>query len=105
MRMISVLFLATAALLAGCSTQSTTCDARGGSDICEIHHLIMRSVTIKNPNMKEMPSQEYMMARSRGFIHSRPFFLPPECKRAVVFICDQCVESENTWLLQHNGRK
>jgi hypothetical protein len=96
--------LVAAAFFTGCATQ-TTCDARGETETCELHHQLMRSVTVHNPNLKTWPSQEYLQARMRGFLHSRPFVLPKECKRAVVFICDECQQAENVWQMQHQGEK
>ena len=91
------------AFVAGCKTPSETCDARGDSDTCEIHHRIMETEIVKNKKWN-MPSQEYLAARARGFRHSYPFLLPEQCKKWAVYICADCVRAEEEWKQTHPGQ-
>ena len=93
------------AVLCGCKT-GKVCDARGDSpELCEIHHLYMRSEKFPNPHRTIPPSQAYMEARIRYFVHSKPtlYMLPDECKSCMVYICDDCVHAEEQWKAQHPG--
>ena len=52
------------------------------------------------------PSQEYLQARVRGFIHSYPFSLPyRKHTEFVVYICDECVRAEAAWKAISNGHE
>jgi hypothetical protein len=100
MRLILNLGLLLGALvLAGCQS---TCDGRGPSDICEIHHTVMHAEIVSNTK-HPAPSQAYLEARARGFVHAKPFYLPPQCDRCLVNICDDCVQAEQMWKQQHPG--
>jgi len=93
--------LVLALVLAGCQT---TCDVRGPSDICEIHHAFMHADLVSNTK-RPPPSQEYLEARAKGFVHARPFLLPAQCDRCLVNICDDCVRAEQFWQHEHPGQK
>jgi hypothetical protein len=82
----------------------TTCDARGPSEYCEIHHTYMETrLIINDPHPK--PSQEYLEARAQSFIHSYPYFLPDKCEKVVVYVCPDCVRAEQEWRRRHpNGQ-
>src|SRR5579863_1931988 len=90
-----------AGLLTGCSSTTYLCDARGPSDTCEIHHTLMRSVEIANNTSQTPPPGEYLEARIRSFVHSYPYFLPSQCRRCVIFLCDDCVRAEREWKQGH----
>jgi hypothetical protein len=93
------------ALFCGCST-GKVCDARGdSSETCEIHHLYMHAEKYPNPHLTTPPSQEYLLARTQFFIHSKPtlYMLPDECKSIIVFVCDDCVRDEKRWKAAHPG--
>src|SRR5450432_3502863 len=92
--------LAIMLVLTGCQT---TCDGRGPSDICEIHHAFMHAEFVSNTKQPP-PSQEYLQARSTSFIHARPFFLPAQCDKCLVNICDDCMRAEQLWKQQHPGQ-
>src|ERR1700719_2301952 len=97
--------LVAGALFSGCST-GKVCDLRReGGEVCGIHHLYMHSEKFPNPHRTVSPSQEYLMARTRGFIHAKPtlFMLPDDCKSCVVYICDDCVHAEEQWKAAHPG--
>jgi hypothetical protein len=105
MRALALSLLLGLAVLCGCKTEKV-CDARGDSpETCEIHHLYMRSEKFPNPHLKTPPSQEYMAARIRYFVHSKPtlYELPDECKSCMVYICDDCVHAEEQWRAAHPG--
>jgi len=89
-------------VLCGCKS-GKVCDLRMDSETCEIHHLYMHSEKYPNPHLTIPPSQDYVMARTRGFIHAKPtlYGLPDTCKTAMVYICDDCVRAEHEWRLMH----
>ena len=91
-------------LMCGCKT-GKVCDARGEIDQCEIHHRIMRSEKFPNPHLTTQPSDEYLQARVKYFLHAKPtlYMLPDECKSCMVYICDDCVEAERRWKHEHPG--
>src|SRR5665811_1101939 len=93
--------LAMALASAGCHT---TCDGRGPSEICELHHSMMQTDTVKNRN-RPPPSQEYLQARVQSFRHSYPYVLPEQCDRCVVYVCPECVRLEKEWKQQHPGER
>lgn len=97
MRLVSVsVFAALFLLITGCQTDKV-CDARGPSEICEIHHTFMETDVVTNKKHWLMPTQEYLEARNRLFRHSRPFILPEQCKKCAVFVCEDCVRAEEEW--------
>src|SRR5262249_27980711 len=86
-------------LLTGCQTKIL--DARGPSDVCEIHHSHMQPTEFK-ARKSDPPSREYLEARVKSFIHSYPRQLPPRSDaNYLVFICDACVYAEGLWLQAH----
>lgn len=100
MRKIICFGLLAVGLLTGCTT--SLMDARTPSEICEIHHTFMR--TDELPGQKEInpPSEEYIRARLKGFVHSYPYYLPYRTRtKFVVYICDDCVQAEQAWKHQH----
>jgi hypothetical protein len=105
MRILSVICLAVVALFVGCTSDRKTCDGRGESEVCEVHHVMMQTVNVPNPRLKTQPSDQYLQDRLHGFPHSRPFALPKECKEAVVYICEQCFRTEELWRHQHPEEK
>ncbi len=87
-------------LFTGCSTSYI--EARGESEICEIHHTFMRTEDISGMKQYDPPSREYLAARTRWFVHSYPFYLPFKPRtRFVIYICDDCVHAEQEWKRQH----
>ena len=99
MRIQSLVLLLAAGLLAGCSS---LVDARSGSEICEIHHQYMREVKISGKHNPQRPSQEYLAARVRGFIHAYPVSLPYHYRtKYVVYICVDCEKADGEWRKAH----
>jgi hypothetical protein len=94
--------LAVMLALTGCA--NTTCDGRGPSEICGLHHGFMHEEMVSNPH-RPPASQEYLQARSLSFPHSYPFALPDQCDKCMVYICDDCVRAEREWRRQHPGEK
>ena len=95
-------FLIALALLAfsGGGCQTRVCDARGPSDMCEIHNAYMDSVKLsyqKNP----VPNRDYLEARLQYFPHASPFLMSPQCPECVFYLCDFCVRAETEWLKKH----
>ena len=97
-----VAMLAVASLFFGCS--APTCDGRGPSEICEIHHTMMGTVLVKRTKTPPL-TREYLEARAHLFIHSYPFALPEQCGSCVVYICDDCVRAEREWKRGHTDGK
>jgi hypothetical protein len=98
---LASIMLAMGLVLTGCHS---TCDARGPSEECEIHHVLMRTELIDNdhPPAKTI---EYVIARQQAFPHTYPFALPDQCNKCVVYICDDCVRAEKEWNRRHpNGK-
>ena len=105
MRALFLSLLFGAFIVSGCKTHKV-CDARGDSpDQCEIHHRLMRSEKFPNPHRTVPPSQEYLQARMRGFIHAKPtlFMLPDDCKECMVYVCQDCERAEEQWKAAHPG--
>ena len=102
MRTIFFSALLAMALLTACKT-GKVCDARGDSDICELHHRSMHPEVYTNPHLTVPPTPEYVQARYRYFRHSKPtlYMLPDECKKCKVNICDECVSEEQKWKATH----
>jgi len=100
MRIILASFLLALGLVAtGCRTH-TTCDARGPSEVCEVHHALMRAELVDNEHLPAK-SMEYVMARRQLFPHAKPFVLPDQCDKCAVNICDDCVRAESEWNRTH----
>ncbi|HZQ48089.1 MAG TPA: hypothetical protein VFC07_13815 [Verrucomicrobiae bacterium] len=101
MRTILCLGLLAAGLLTGCTT--TYLEARGDSDICEIHHTFMRTDELPGMKVYKEPSREYIEARRKGFVHSYPFYLPYRSRtRYAVYLCDDCIRTEEIWKQLHS---
>ncbi len=102
-RVLLAVLLAMGLAVTGCRT--TTCDGRGPSEICEIHHAIMQTELLSKNRKSTAPSQEYLVARMTGFLHSYPYVLPEQCDKTAVYICDDCVRAEHEWIRRHPGEK
>jgi hypothetical protein len=100
---LAPILLAMVLVFSGC--ESTTCDARGPSEVCELHHIYMRTELYTNHKHAVMPSQEYLEARVKLFIHSYPFILPEKCDKCVIYVCDDCLRVENEWKRRHPDGK
>jgi hypothetical protein len=96
--------LAVALALPGCATKNT-CDGRGDSEICPVHHELMHAELVDNRKSWPQVTQEYMTVRAQHFPHAYPFWLPGQCDKCVVFICDDCVKAEEAWKRQHPQTK
>jgi hypothetical protein len=96
-------FLIALLLASGLSTGCTTwVDARGPSELCEVHHSAMRVEKFQGVGKTVAPTQQYIAARRKFFFHSYPFTLPRKWGRTyVIYICDDCVAAEKVWLKQH----
>lgn len=104
MRTLLCLGLLAVTLLTSCST--SLMDARTPSEICEIHHAFMRTTEVSGQKEFNPPSEEYIQARLKGFVHSYPYYLPYRAKtRFVVYLCDDCVRAEKEWKHQHPKKK
>jgi hypothetical protein len=100
MRNILLAGLLLIGILTGCGTTEIY-DARGASDVCEVHHAYMHSERIRTP-ANVMPSQDYLNARLKFFPHAYPFYLPKIAGRYEVNICDYCVRAEEAWKTQNH---
>jgi hypothetical protein len=93
--------LAIAFLFTGCKT---TCDGRGPTEYCELHHEMMETESVER-HVTPQPSPEYLQARVKYFIHSYPYGLPEKCKTCIVYICPECVRNEEAWIRSHPNLK
>ncbi len=100
MRKILAAALLTIGLLAGCTSLR---DARGPSEICEVHHAFMRSVELPGPKAGVQLPPEYIETGIKTFPHAMPDYLPDSRHRVMLFICDDCVRAQRVWKLQHPG--
>ncbi len=91
----AMLFLVLALLCGGCQTK--VCDARGPSDMCEVHNNYMEGVKISY-RQQPLPSRAYLEARVKYFPHAKPFLMSKECPVCVFYICDYCERAEQGWL-------
>jgi hypothetical protein len=94
---LASVLLAMGLVLTGCYS---TCDGRGPSDMCEVHHMIMHAELVKNRHLPQ-PDMDYMAARQQMFPHVEPFALPDQCDKCVVYLCEDCVKAEREWKRQH----
>jgi hypothetical protein len=85
--------------LAGCCC---THDTRGPSNVCEVHHVVMKSVTVPGWGGCKLPTATYAEARQNLFPHVYPLQVdsPWPWKRKQIYICDACVIAENEWGIQ-----
>jgi hypothetical protein len=90
------LFAALIFFITGCETDKV-CDARGQSDVCEIHHTFMETEIVENKKHWPRPTQEYLQARAQYFRHAYPFVLPDQCKKCAIHVCEDCVRAEEEW--------
>ena len=95
-----VLGLFAAGVLAGCTSLR---DARGPSEICEVHHTFMRSVQVPGPKKGSLLPTEYVAVGVRMFPHCLPDFEPDKRHQVVIYVCDECVRAQRQWKLQHPG--
>ncbi len=89
-------------LLAGCHSAAVR-DARGSSEICEIHHTFMRSIEIPGPKGKANLPPEYVAAGLREFPHCLPDYPPDRSLRIMIYACPECVRAQRAWKQQHPG--
>lgn len=76
-------------------------DVRGPSGICEIHHIQMRSETVRRSVGNVVPAPGYAEAQAKLFPHTIPSnYIPSHWpwQRDGVYVCDECVRAEKTWL-------
>jgi hypothetical protein len=99
---LASILLAMGLLITGCYT---VCDDRGPSKTCEIHHVEMHAKVVTNHGPTFPPTKEYFGARPALFAHTYPVILPDQCKRYIVYLCDDCVRAEQEWKKQHAATK
>lgn len=91
-----------AAILSGCCS---TRDARGPSNVCEVHHTTMRTEVIRDWAGCVLPTIPYAEARRKLFPHAYPDQLsspwPWKCER--IYVCDDCVRARVEWLAKENA--
>ena len=89
------------ALLSGCS--SPVRDARGQSEICEVHHAFMHAMTLPGPKSSIKLPDEYLAAEFRTFPHCMPDYPPDNRHKVLLYICDDCVRAQRAWKRDHPG--
>jgi len=84
-------------LSGGCVTQ----DLRGSSDICEVHHVRMRSVAVPLVvGWVDYFGNDYQKAMHL-FPHIPPAAPATDWRRERIYVCDECVRVEHEWLQNH----
>jgi hypothetical protein len=79
-----------------------TRDARGPSDLCEVHHVRMRSVTVPLVvGWVDHFDASYSEASRHVFPHVPPEGPTAKMKRERVYVCDECVRAKSEWLQAH----
>ena len=86
---------------AGCDTPIH--DARGASELCEVHHTLMRSELVPAPKGNDPLPPDYVQAGLQFFPHAYPVYKPSKHDRLMIFICDDCVRAQMEWRRQHPG--
>jgi hypothetical protein len=86
--------------VAGCTSLS---DARGPSEICEVHRSFMRSVEVPGPKSALPVTREYLEAKAKLFPHTYLDFTPDTRNHWMIYICDDCLKAQAAWLKQHPG--
>ena len=86
--------------VAGCTSLS---DARGPSEICEVHHAFMRAVEVPGPKGALPVTQEYLAAKAKLFPHTYLDFTPDTRNHWMIYICNDCVRAQAAWQKQHPG--
>jgi hypothetical protein len=100
--MRAMMWVVLAAAVVASTGCSTVLDARGESEVCEIHHTYMQSVEVSAPSDTKQRTQEYLEARMKFFRHSYPSALPERIRtKYVVYLCDKCVKAEADWKKEH----
>lgn len=92
---IAVLF---GTLICGCATR----DLRSPSDICEVHHVKMQSVTVPLVmGWVDHFDASYSEASCDQFPHVPPEGPTAKTKRETIYVCYECVEARQEWLQAH----
>ncbi len=84
--------------LAGCTSLK---DARGPSEICEVHHTYMRSLNVPGPKGQLAVTMEYVEATKKLFPHTYLDYAPDDRHHWVIYVCDDCVRAKAAWERQH----
>lgn len=95
---ILTLVLLAVGIFTGCSSVR---DARGPSEICEVHHAFMHAVEVPGPKAAVQLDPAYVQAGVRYFPHCYPEYQPDRRHRVVIYLCDECVRLQNDWKRQH----
>ena len=95
--MLQIFFLA--AVVVGLSGCCCLRDDRGSSNVCEVHHVPMRTTTVPGWGGCVLPTTTYAEARAKLFPHVYPDQLdsPWPWKRKRVYICGECVAAQKRW--------
>jgi hypothetical protein len=87
-------------MAAGCAS-NTIQDARGPSEICEVHHAFMHEENVPGPKGQIPMTREYYEATKRLFPHAYLDFSPDYHHRLMIYVCDECVQAKELWKQQH----
>jgi hypothetical protein len=92
---ISLLWIAIAFSI-GC--RSVT-DERGASAMCQVHHTMMRTVTVHGTGLSLDAGGRYEEAHSSLFPNVFPTDMPK--KWVTLYICDDCLKAQKEWFQAH----
>jgi hypothetical protein len=97
-RMSRILFFVL--LVVGLSGCCCLRDDRGPSNVCDVHHITMKSTTVPGWGGCMLPTVTCAEARAKLFPHVHPDQVdsPWPWKRERVYICDECLTAQEKWL-------
>jgi hypothetical protein len=96
-RRVFLILCVAVGLSSGCATQ----DLRGPTDLCEVHHVKMRSVSVPLvTGWIDYFGNDYSKAQHL-FPHIPPKAPASRWRREKIYVCDECVRAEHEWLQAH----
>jgi hypothetical protein len=79
--------LALAALAVGLFTGCTSLrDARGPSELCEVHHALMHTIQVPGPHGTVQLDRAYVEAGIKLFPHCYPDYPPDQRHQLVIYV-------------------
>jgi len=102
--MKSIVALSILSLLAiGCAT---IVDKRGDSDVCKVHNVKMRTVTIPRVLvLGDTFDSNYNNTRETNFPNVYPVAVTVSThQKETIYVCDECLRQEQLWLDQEHKR-
>jgi hypothetical protein len=75
----------------------------GVSDLCPVHHVVMRTEVVYGLAGVIDPTRDYADARPRFFPYAGIDYSPDmySKERGMIYVCPACVQAKNVWLKEH----